>query len=142
MEAKGGIRVKYRVIVCGSRDFTDKETCFGVLDAFLADKPDAEIVSGHARGADAFGEEYARARGLALTVFAAEWGRYGRAAGPLRNAQMLAYAMEETPCVVAFWDGKSAGTAHMARLAEEKGAEVQIVRFSAEETETKKEETE
>ena len=45
-------------------------------------------------------------------VFPAQWERYGKRAGPIRNAAMAKYA----DYGVALWDGESRGTAHMIRL--------------------------
>ena len=119
-----------RVIICGGRDFSDKGLCFDSLDLFLAGYETVEIVSGHASGADLLGEAYARAHGLKLSVFKADWKRYGRGAGPIRNRQMLEYAIEETALVIAFWDGKSKGTKNMIDQARKAGSEVKIVRYS------------
>ena len=118
-----------RVIICGGRDFSDLELCFDSLDHFLAGYDAAEIVSGHARGADLLGEAYARAHRLKLSVFKADWKRYGRGAGPVRNRQMLEYAMEETALVIAFWDGKSKGTKNMIDQANKEGARVHIINY-------------
>lgn len=65
-------------------------------------------------GADALACEYARARGLALRVFPAQWAYFGKAAGPMRNEEMAAYA----DGVVVYWDGVSPGTKSMIRYAE------------------------
>ncbi len=118
-----------RVIVCGGVDFTDKDLCFSQLQRLLSYHENIEIVSGHARGADSLGEEYAKENNLKLTIFPAEWKKYGRAAGPIRNRQMLQYAEEEKPVVIAFWDGQSRGTKNMINQAEKVGAEVHIVRY-------------
>ena len=76
-----------RIIVCGGRDFRDKQKCFSVLEEVLGryKTDELEIVSGHASGADSFGEEYAKLNGIKSSVFKPEWKRYGRAAGPIRN---------------------------------------------------------
>ena len=111
-----------RVIVCGGRDYDDRDRCFEVLNELFPDKA-IEIVSGHAAGADSFGEAYANENGIKLTVFRPDWKQYGRAAGPIRNKAMLDYAVKETPVVVAFWDGKSKGTKNMIDLAEKVNAE-------------------
>lgn len=118
-----------RVIICGSRNFADKERCFRYLDFHLKYRPYVEIVSGHAKGADSFGEEYAKEHNLKLTVFPADWKKYGRAAGPIRNREMLQYASEESPVIIAFWDGKSAGTKNMIEQGRKAGAEVYIDRI-------------
>lgn len=62
-------------------------------------------------------------------MFLAEWDKYGRAAGPIRNKQMLLYVLEAKPLVIAFWDGISRGTKNMVSQAEKADVEVRIVRF-------------
>jgi len=57
-----------------------------------------------------FGEEYALKKGLKLSIFKADWKKYGRAAGPIRNREMYHYALEDKPMIIAFWDGVSKGT--------------------------------
>lgn len=116
-----------RVIVCGGVDFTDEKLCFEQLDRILPRYDNVEIVSGHARGADALGERYAKSHGIQLKIFKAEWKSYGKAAGPIRNKAMLNYAMEETPVIIAFWNGVSRGTKNMVEQARKAGAEVNIV---------------
>lgn len=80
-----------RIIICGCRDFADRDFAFRELDRCLAGKQDTELVSGHASGADHLGELYAKARGIPCRVFPAKWSQYGRAAGPIRNRDMLRY---------------------------------------------------
>lgn len=116
-----------RVIICGGRDFDDKQLCFSTLDR-LVDK-DCEIISGHAKGADLFGEEYALTQGIAVTTFKPDWKRYGRGAGPVRNRQMLEYAAEQQAFIIAFWDGKSKGTKNMIEQAKKAGIKVEIVGY-------------
>ena len=116
-----------RIIVCGNKDFKDRDFCLKKLKEIISGYENPEIVSGHARGADMFGEEFAEKEGIKCTVFKAEWNLYGKAAGPIRNKAMLTYAMEETPVVIAFWNGASRGTKNMVEQARKAGAEVIIV---------------
>ncbi len=116
-----------RVIVCGGRDFNDKGLCFSQLERILAYYDKIEIVSGHAKGADTFGEEYAKTHDLPIAIFKPDWKQYGRGAGPVRNREMLRYALEENPVVIAFWNGSSRGTKNMIDQAEKAGAKVHIV---------------
>jgi len=118
-----------RVIICGGRDFCDKELCFKALDKLLEEFDNLEIVSGHAKGADAFGEEYARIHFLKTAIFKPDWKKYGRGAGPIRNSEMLKYAMEGIPVVIAFWNGKSKGTQNMIDRARKANAKVYIVTY-------------
>jgi hypothetical protein len=89
----------YRVVVWGSRTFSDY------------------ILSGGARGADRLAEQYACDHGLGVERFPADWARYGRAAGPQRNEEMIATA----DALVAFWDGTSPGTRHAITTARRRG---------------------
>lgn len=63
------------------------------------------------------GERYAKERGYAVSEHPADWDRYGKSAGYIRNKEMA----EEADALMAFWDGKSRGTMHMINLAKEKG---------------------
>jgi hypothetical protein len=86
-----------------------------------AGRPVAHLLHGGARGADRLIDHAARSLAWPVQVIPAEWGRYGRAAGPLRNGLMLRRALEQaTPAqasvlVVAF-PGAS-GTASLVRQA-------------------------
>jgi hypothetical protein len=122
-----GREEKMRVIVCGGRDFQDKEFCFRKLDEIISPLKDIEIVSGNAKGVDSFGEEYALKKGLKLSIFKADWKKYGRAAGPIRNREMYHYALEDKPMIIAFWDGLSKGTKNMIDVASKDGADIHIV---------------
>lgn len=122
-------KVMTRVIVCGGRDFVNKELLTESLDKILTEYEDVEIVSGKAAGADTLGEIYATEHGVRCVKFPAEWDKFGKHAGFIRNSQMLQYAQKKTPVVVAFWDGKSHGTKHMINIATDGGAKVHIVHY-------------
>jgi hypothetical protein len=110
-----------KIIIAGSRNFTDYQTLKKCCDQILQDQTDIEIVSGaHYKGADKLGEQYAKERAYKLTQFPADWKRFGRAAGPKRNEQMANYAN----ALIAFWDGESKGTKHMIKLAKNNNLEI------------------
>lgn len=78
------------------------------------------LIHGAARGADALAWEWARFMDVPAIACPADWRAHGRAAGPIRNAKMLA---EHKPdAVIAFPGG--AGTAHMVKIAREAGLPV------------------
>ena len=111
-----------RVLVCGSRTWTDWEAIKRELACFPGD---TTIIHGKAkRGADAIADKVASQLGLKLLVFPANWEEEGRAAGPLRNLRMLAEG--EPDLVLAFHKSGSKGTAHMIVAAKEAGIEVRI----------------
>ena len=116
-----------RIIVAGGRDFEDYPYLCEKMDSVLQETgDDIEIVSGHAKGADSLGERYGRERGIPVVEFRADWKRYGRNVGPVRNQQMLDYAEEARPVVVAFWDGKSKGTGDTILRASRKGITLKV----------------
>jgi len=112
-----------KVAIVGSRHFDDYET----LERFvLAKIPLAEIsqvISGGAAGADALAAAFARRHNLWLREFPAEWGRFGRAAGPQRNRLIV----EAAEVLVAFPLGPSAGTRDCIRKARAKGILVHVL---------------
>lgn len=114
-----------KVIIAGSRDFRNypllKEKC----DYILEGGNGIEIVSGGARGADKMGEFYAKERGYGLKVFPADWEKFGKSAGFIRNKQMAEYS----DTLICFWDGQSKGTQHMINLAENQGLEIHVIKF-------------
>ena len=119
----------YRVIIAGCRDFDDyallKERC----NDYLCEKMETLnviIVSGHASGADALGERFAEEHGLQCEIHPADWGKYGRSAGPIRNAEMA----EVSDALIAFWDGQNPGTRSMIELARKKDLQVSVVYFT------------
>ena len=118
---------KYRVIIAGCRDFTDYELLKEKCDFYLQNKKPENIVivSGHASGADSLGERYAQERGYETEIYPADWKTNGRAAGPIRNAQMATVA----DALIAFWDGKSRGTKNMIDTATKRGLQVAVVRY-------------
>lgn len=112
-----------KIVVCGSRSFCDMDKVRKVMPFFLSRLGDVVIVSGAARGADALGELWAAEMGMDVMRFPADWGRFGRSAGMIRNADMCAVA---DGCV-AFWDGVSRGTKGMIDLCRRRGVPVRVV---------------
>ena len=115
----------FRVIIAGSRSFNDYEYLKKYMDFLLQNKKEVVILCGEACGADALGKRYAQERGFAVQSFPADWQRFGRAAGPLRNRQMAACA---DACVV-FWVGSSPGSASMVTEARRAGLALRVRRF-------------
>ena len=113
-----------RVIIAGGRSFNH----YGLLNercSFFIGSRAATIISGTAQGADKFGELFASEHGHGLERHPAEWERYGKRAGYVRNEAMAKVA----DCLIAFWDGKSRGTKHMINLAKKHGLKVRVVKY-------------
>ena len=118
-----------RFIVAGCRSFDNYQLLSDTMDNFLKIHDyDLEIVSGTCRGADQLGERYASERQLICKRFPANWNRYGKTAGPIRNRQMAEYANY----LVAFWDGNKirSGTWNMITTATKLKLHVEVVQFT------------
>ena len=105
-----------RVLVCGGREYSDREYVYETLDTI---KPDV-IIQGGARGADALAKDWAAYRGVPCEEFKADWNQHGRAAGFIRNKKMLDEGLPDL--VVAFDGGK--GTENMKSVATSYGIRV------------------
>ncbi len=116
----------FRVIVAGGRDFADYKLLSEMMDEYLSKvTDDIFIVCGQARGADTLGEQYAKEHGYQVNYFPANWNRFGKSAGYIRNTEMA----KNADALVAFWDGASLGTKHMIATAEQLGLDVRVVRY-------------
>ena len=119
-----------RMIVAGCRTFQDYALLCAHLDRITDEIPGKiELISGHASGADALGERYAREHKIKLRVFPARWDLYGRAAGIIRNQQMMVYALKKSAIAVFFWDGSSHGTRDAIRRALKAGIDTRIIQI-------------
>lgn len=117
---------KNRVIIAGGRDFECQKLAFECLDGLR--NIDVEIVCGGARGADALGEYWATVFNKPVKYFPADWDKYGKAAGHIRNKQMAEYGTH----LIAFWDGKSKGTKNMIENADRLGLSKLIIIYEVE----------
>lgn len=112
-----------KVLICGDRNWKNYWCIYDVISKL--DK-NSIIIHGNARGADIMAGTIASKLGFKVTAFAAEWKKYGKAAGPIRNKQML----DENPdLVIAFHDDieNSKGTKNCKEEAEKRGIEVILI---------------
>lgn len=114
-----------KVIIAGGRDFNDFDMLCQKADKILSRQDEIEIVSGRARGADQLGEKYARMRGYPIKMFPAEWNRYGKRSGFIRNEDMGNYA----DALILFWNGVSKGSEHMLEVARENNLLIRIIKY-------------
>lgn len=115
-----------RIVIAGSRNFDNYERLKSEMDTILRFydvKNEITIVSGGCRGADALGERYAKENGIPLEIIEADWDRYGAAAGPIRNEEMV----KLSDAITCFWDGKSKGTKSLIELAKQYKKPLKII---------------
>lgn len=115
--------------IVGSRHFTNYEFFKKHLDLKIEEigMNDAKIkvVSGGARGVDTLAVRWAKNQGHELKIFRPNWKKYGRAAGPIRNKQIV----QESHVVIAFWDGVSKGTLSSIQLAKKFRKRLYIIKI-------------
>lgn len=108
-----------RVAIVGSREFQRLDW---VVEFVKRLPDDAIVVSGHAPGVDQRAERAANERGLRTLIFPAAWGEHGKAAGFIRNQQIV----DAADVVVAFWNEESNGTKHTMELATNAGKPLKV----------------
>lgn len=116
------------LLIVGSRNIDDYPYIKSYLNNLVRERYqdcNITVVSGGAKGVDKFAERWADENGYWKIVMPANWDRYGKSAGYRRNEEMHRFiADKENRLVVAFWDGKSKGTAHNFELAKRYGNEI------------------
>lgn len=132
-----------KIIVAGCRDFADYEyVCRHLAGEVYCDE--VVIVSGGCDdakngvltftrkdgskvfGADGLGERFANEYQCEVKIFPADWKKFGRSAGPIRNSEMVKYADK----LMVFWDGKSKGTGDIITKARRQDIKVQVYDIS------------
>lgn len=114
-----------------------KEMSWFMGEFFPGESPEGVFkahYSGAASGADELGSWWAFLNGVETRLFHYRSDK-GRAGGPIRNTEMIQAAINETemasvpPCLVAFWDNESRGTADVIRKAEKADFWTHIVKI-------------
>ena len=138
--------MSFKIIICGARIFNNykllKNVCDGVVQPFqykgyFLDPADVSVISGHAKGADLLGEQWAKSYGMQLETFPLtneDWkdltvdkvivktnahGKYNALAGHNRNQKMLEFALadNDVAIIIGFYKGKSSGSIRIAKKA-------------------------
>lgn len=113
-----------KVLCCGDRNWKN----WKLIQKRLASLPkDAVIVEGEARGADKMCRYVAEQLGLEVRKYPADWDKYGKAAGPIRNR--LQFDTEQPDMVIAFHNdlASSKGTKDMVEYARSKGCPIEVI---------------
>jgi hypothetical protein len=119
----------FRIIIAGGRKFNNYSLLSNTMNNLLSKARTIKhiiIITGKAKGADSLGERYAIENGFDIESYPAQWDKYGKQAGYLRNLEMA----EHADALVAFWDGESKGTEHMIETAKSKNLDYRIIRYA------------
>jgi len=107
------------VLIAGSRNIPENFDYFYLIDELLKvltvnkkwDYDKIIEICGTAKGADTIGKKWALERGYEVIEFPADWDKHGKAAGPIRNEEMVKFIKDKKQnIVILFWDGTSSGT--------------------------------
>lgn len=116
--------VAYRVLVCGGRDYRERQRLeSGLEELYSVYRRNLMLIEGGAPGADFLVRQWCEAKGLPHARVDAPWSLHGRFAGPLRNSAMLLLQPHEG---LAFPGGK--GTADMVSKMKNAGIPVREVK--------------
>lgn len=125
----------YKIIINGSRDFYNYTYLRLILKDYIMTNqinPELiEIISGGAKGADTLAIKFAKEYNLNYKIMNADWNKYGKRAGIIRNAEMLTYAISnpnDIAILISFWNGNSKGTKHMIDISNDEGIIVKVIK--------------
>jgi len=116
-----------KVLICGDRNWNDAYVILNCINK-LTDKynNNLTIIAGGARGADKIAAQWCKTLGINLIEVHADWKKYGKSAGPIRNKIMLDMNPD---LLIAFHNDieNSKGTKHCKEEAEKRGISVEII---------------
>lgn len=117
-----------KITIGGCRDYNDYETFCSFAEECINEHSanDITVLSGHCSGVDMMAERFANEKGYSLEIHPAQWNRYGKAAGPIRNKIMV----EKSDLVIAYWDYKSKGTRDLIECAEKLNKPIKIKKIA------------
>lgn len=117
------------VLVCGDRNWNNYYSIYSFMSELLKWNGLFTIISGEAKGADALAKKAADDLRILYAGFEADWDKYGKAAGPIRNKKMIDEGKPDL--VVAFHSNisKSKGTRDMITKARDKGIPIIIKEY-------------
>lgn len=113
-----------KLAVVGSRNFTNYKVASEVINNLRKEYNITSLVSGGANGADKLAERYAEEYNMSIEIYKPDWDKFGKSAGFIRNQTIW----DNSDLGVAFWDGKSKGTAHSFEIAKKQKKFLRIVK--------------
>lgn len=132
---------KFYLLIVGSRsskqDLIKYQPMFtklidNVISKQLENRKEIIIVHGGcSTGGDKLADIYAKEKGYKIKVFPANWSKYGKRAGYIRNEEMHKYISSfENRGVLAWWDGQSKGTQHSFELSKKYNNRIRVYNYT------------
>lgn len=118
--------MSFRILITGSRNFNNTSAMLQIFKsiAYTISNTNVTLIHGNARGADRLAGKLAHDLGWTVEVHPADWKKYGRKAGPIRNQEMVNTGAN---ICLAFPVGESRGTRHCITAAQKAGINTIIV---------------
>ena len=115
-----------RILVCGDRNWTNIDLIRKVLTLYEGIPGQDTLIHGNCSGADKLAGLIGSNMGFRVRKYSAQWNRYGKAAGPIRNQRMLDEGKPDI--VIGFHDNieQSKGTKDMLNRARKAGIPVEL----------------
>lgn len=115
-----------KIGIVGSRDFSDYSVLVSHIVEVINIRDITAIVSGGAYGADSLGAKFGKEYGIPVEVFLPDWQTHGKAAGFIRNSEIV----NNSDMIIAFWDMESRGTKDTISKAQKKDVPVKVVAYA------------
>jgi hypothetical protein len=115
--------VGVRLAIIGSRSFNNIELIQEVLKEYIYTTK--MVISGGAKGADKLAQDWAIQNDIPVKIFLPDWTKFGKAAGVIRNKQIV---LDADFCII-FWDGKSKGTKNTIELCIKLNVKYKLIKF-------------
>jgi hypothetical protein len=77
-----------KILICGSREWNNFDKIKNILLKYPQSN-ETIIIHGNCKGADKISGYLAKQLNMTVEIYSADWKKYGRAAGPIKNQQML-----------------------------------------------------
>lgn len=97
-----------KLVISGSRTITDRQVINDIMHRYKCDRF-TYLIHGTARGVDKIAEDWGVLWGMKIIAMPADWDKYGKPAGMIRNKEMA----DLSDACLAIWDGSSPGTKNM-----------------------------
>jgi hypothetical protein len=123
------------VIIAGGRDFNNypllEEKVSEILSPYFKKEKKIIIRQGAAKGVDLLGKQFALKHNFLTQEYIANWSKFGKRAGLLRNKEMADGKVGDLPAdmLIVFWDGQSKGTKHMIDTMKERNKIVHVINY-------------
>lgn len=124
--------MEYVILITGARDWNDYDAIYNELNIFNSNN--VTVIHGNCRGADLIADAAAKSLKFKTLGVSADWKTYGRAAGPIRNKQMVNELVSYRErgfktLVLAFHDNleQSKGTKHCVNEAKKAGLDIELI---------------